>query len=752
MAGVIRNLRGRPGSSKAVRRKISEEEENKQKTDDTFRMMGEVIACMPANIEIRPAGSSAPDPRTRWTVSDAVGMSRCPSALIAPSDREILDRVERAATLEREAWGCKESRLHVDLTAIINSQKIRQGDHTKSHAMKVINERIIELTDQDVFRCEQNPRFLTNLKNMPESTRRAWAHEMFGNPDLSTDDIERHLDNTMIHSTRLLIDAYECQIDGDALTRYFDYLGFACPLPITMLEDFVYDTRNIVRHGLSRQHPDAATLDRLLGLIQPFQRAILAHYSCGLRDGTNLIKVYGIPLSSLQSIFGGPMSEVVDVAVNGVRTMIGLPETLLFPRSTQVVSCVETRVRHTNPAEKKKEDDEEKERAKANAEQIINQRMYCDGGASVAPDTFEALASSRRSSSGVVKIIDETSIVKQYSKVAKVDPVAARSEEGRQLRDFAYAELEGQSVWRCQNCYGNIEDHVKEDRVLPIYLLPFFLSKLPEPYLTLNGDVGEITKKILNDLGRIAHSNLCVPDRPIDSIQPDRGLMGAMFKLTDMGDTSYRRMISRTIKGFAESQSAVVQACRRFEKLNDNFLVMFERRDEVMRAILKQLEEFRQFMENTQQSARAVPLGKMALPPTTRRRRRMKRNHRTGTRLSAQPRRKHLRKVVHTDDPDYDERYPFVLPKNTEDPIAVAVETRNRREARQQQMNRHCRAAQGEVQHQREIMRQGPKVAEATQRADLPPLTQRCLDRMPGDVRDLLFHDSASVVTTESRK
>ncbi len=720
--GATRNVRGRPGASDAARRKTAKEK--KQKSDDAFRRMKEVIACMPANIEVIPVGTSVPDPRTRWTVSDAVGMSRCRDALLVPGDgegagfeRDILDQVERAARLEHEAWDCKETRLHIDVTAIINSQMIRQDDPIKAKSMKAINERIIELRGhREIFRCEHDPQFLANLKAMPESTRRAWSDQMFGNPDISLGDIERHLDNTMIHSTRLPIDSYECQIDGEALTRYFDYLGFVCPLPIPILEDFVYDTFDIVRQGLARRHPDPATLDRLLDIFQPFQRAILAHYSCGLRDGTNLIKVYGIPLASLQSIFGGPISEVVEVAVNGVRTMIGLPETLLFPRSTQVASCVETRVRHgnPNPAEKKKEEEEQKERNKANAQKIIHNRMYCDGGDSMAPIVLEAVASSRPSSC--------------------------------------------ESVWRCQNCYGNVAEHEKETRILPIYLLPFFLSKLPEPYLTLNGDVGEITKKLLNDLGRVAHSNLAVSDRPIDTIQPDRGLMGAMFKLTDMGDTSYRRMISRTIKGFAESQSAVVQACRRFEKLNDNFLVMFERRDEEMRAMRKELEELWQFKENAQQHARhfAIPPGKMAIPPTTTKGKdRGKMRIRTRIKRFARPgsRRKYLRKVVPTDHPDYDPRHPFVLPKSpvaAVDPIAMAAETQNRRNARQQQMKRDFAARQGQLQHAREIMREGPNVAEATQRADRPPLTQRDLASMPGDIRDLLYHDSA--ITRESRK
>jgi hypothetical protein len=99
--------------------------------DEMYRRMEEVISCMPDNILVRPLDTEKPipDPRTRWTVCDAIGMSRCPDILLAPregegegddSEADIMDEVKLTAAREYKTWNHKETRLYLDVAAVFN--------------------------------------------------------------------------------------------------------------------------------------------------------------------------------------------------------------------------------------------------------------------------------------------------------------------------------------------------------------------------------------------------------------------------------------------------------------------------------------------------------------------------------------------------------------------------------------------------------------------------------------------------------
>lgn len=342
---------------------------------------------------------------------------------------------------------------------------------------------------------------------------------------MTLEEAKEHLKLMEVVPVSIPIACYLCVGKSSLITGYMKDLGFPCPIRGDSAECFVYDYggyfTNIVQQTVEEPMQTA-----ILDTYTVFHRALLVHLSSAIRGSIIQINVIGIPITTLKNVFGGHRHDIITDILTKISTFLRIPETLLYLRCSHINGILFSPA-NTDPD-------------------------GCPSNRDFGSNPLKDLL--RMSSMNLSNEREEFKKTAEYKKLKEKDKKAAR----RARFESACSEPK---EFHCKEC----EKITTEMRIFPLFLLPFFLSLLPQPYINVNPIPQISIKRIMRDLASICDHIIGIRftnDRELepDSIGEHSGMTynRIAYKLLSMAD-DYQKIIEAKNRRLALDRAFTIE-------------------------------------------------------------------------------------------------------------------------------------------------------------------------------------------------
>jgi len=392
--------------------------------------------------------------------------------------------------------------MEVRMHTVLNT-----GSKPMVEYMEGMNAWLIKLYDTDRISIAPNVA-LQNIKGMPESMRRGFAKHAFGDSEYTVEDLEEYLSSVVSFMFRLSIMPHECVIPEDQLHNYITTLGWEYPLCSSTAEDFVYDYRRSFTNKLYHKNQSMAITAEMTKHITSFQRAILATFSGVASRGLSTALFYGVPLSAFQLCFWGKLTRRINDVIYSVCDKTSLHIDIAFPETH--MSLLQRNKQYKPPDYTKEDTDTIFQLSAA----MLNNGYSEDVRKDVTRLLMTPVSVMGKGSfyTGKMESLEHTCNIKKRhlsrssSSSFSQEPDEKTDEHLQEESDEDSDELD------CEACHA---EWFARDRIVPIWMLPVFLSHLPEPFLSLNPNPSKYLIQAQHALNQRVRDNVCKRDLSI---------------------------------------------------------------------------------------------------------------------------------------------------------------------------------------------------------------------------------------------